>query len=279
MLKHFQVNEGIYLNLEQDIPPTARYISCFILPCQWRPTVHFFPRVAELCSCIELVSGEHASSQVLLTSDGRQMDPQDLIGKYSVGTVSLFFLDQCVVCGGNLCIYTIFVSLSQILNKKDEKPIFVFYRRYLGMSEPPAVLSRIPQRQLQNLTSYSNILIVLRAIHIRIFHRGISQGEVFSHEGVGENMYGEYCQLFLCSWQHKCCNLQLNFAADSWQRYMKNVIFIIRILPLPLSPCRICAYREIYECIRLAGLLCPMAEARVPSLSVLRMSVCIYLLC
>lgn len=48
-----------------------------------------FLRVAELCSGIERVSGESANSQVLLTSDGKQMEPQDLIGKYSVGTVGL----------------------------------------------------------------------------------------------------------------------------------------------------------------------------------------------
>lgn len=45
-------------------------------------------RVSQLCASIEAVSGEKADSQVLLTADGRQMDPQDLIGNYSVGTVS-----------------------------------------------------------------------------------------------------------------------------------------------------------------------------------------------
>lgn len=43
--------------------------------------------MAELCSSIEAVSGEKGDSQVLLTADGRQMDPRDLIGNYSVGTV------------------------------------------------------------------------------------------------------------------------------------------------------------------------------------------------
>ena len=42
-----------------------------------------------MCSEIERVSGESAENQVLLTSEGKQMDPQDLIGRYSVGTVSL----------------------------------------------------------------------------------------------------------------------------------------------------------------------------------------------
>lgn len=45
-------------------------------------------RVAELCSSIEAVSGEKPESQVLLAADGRQMDPHDLVGNYSVGTVS-----------------------------------------------------------------------------------------------------------------------------------------------------------------------------------------------
>lgn len=45
-------------------------------------------RVSELCECIEAVSGEKAEDQVLLTADGRQMDLKELIGSYSVGTVS-----------------------------------------------------------------------------------------------------------------------------------------------------------------------------------------------
>lgn len=45
-------------------------------------------RVAKLCSSIETVGGEAADNQVLLTADGRQMDPRELIGNYSVGTVS-----------------------------------------------------------------------------------------------------------------------------------------------------------------------------------------------
>ncbi len=35
------------------------------------------------------MSGEKAEDQVLLTADGRQMDHRELIGSYSVGTVSL----------------------------------------------------------------------------------------------------------------------------------------------------------------------------------------------
>ena len=44
-------------------------------------------RVGELCSAIEGVSGESIENQVLLTADGKQMDPAQLIGAYSVGTV------------------------------------------------------------------------------------------------------------------------------------------------------------------------------------------------
>ena len=51
------------------------------------PCVH---RVSELCDCIEAVSGEKAEDQVLLTADGRQMDPRELIGSYSVGTVGFY---------------------------------------------------------------------------------------------------------------------------------------------------------------------------------------------
>ena len=44
-------------------------------------------RVSELCEAIEVSSGEDANSQVLLASDGKQMNPSELIGAYSVGTV------------------------------------------------------------------------------------------------------------------------------------------------------------------------------------------------
>ena len=45
-------------------------------------------RVSELCSAVEVVSGQVAESQVLMTSNGQQMDPHNIIGAYSVGTVS-----------------------------------------------------------------------------------------------------------------------------------------------------------------------------------------------
>ena len=45
-------------------------------------------RVAELCSIVEAVSGEEVKGQVLMTSSGQQMDPSNIIGTYSVGTVS-----------------------------------------------------------------------------------------------------------------------------------------------------------------------------------------------
>ena len=41
-------------------------------------------RVSELCEAVQAVSGEDASSQVLLASDGRQMNPSETIGAYSI---------------------------------------------------------------------------------------------------------------------------------------------------------------------------------------------------
>ncbi len=73
-------------SLQQSMTPSlmadckARQLASVYLPLS--------PRVAELCTAIEAVGGERAGSQVLLAADGRQMDPQDLVGNYSVGTVS-----------------------------------------------------------------------------------------------------------------------------------------------------------------------------------------------
>ena len=44
--------------------------------------------MSELCSVVEAVSGEEVKSQVLMTSNGQQMEPNNIIGAYSVGTVS-----------------------------------------------------------------------------------------------------------------------------------------------------------------------------------------------
>ncbi len=46
-------------------------------------------RVRELCEAVEGVSGEGAEGVVMLTSEGQQMEPNELIGRYSVGTVRL----------------------------------------------------------------------------------------------------------------------------------------------------------------------------------------------
>ena len=45
-------------------------------------------RVSELCSAVKAVSNEAEEDQVMLTSEGKQMDPAEMIGAYSVGTVS-----------------------------------------------------------------------------------------------------------------------------------------------------------------------------------------------
>jgi len=60
----------------------------FTAGSHWRSTLHLVFRVSELCACIKEVGGEPVESQVLLTADGKQMDPTELIGNYSVGTVS-----------------------------------------------------------------------------------------------------------------------------------------------------------------------------------------------
>lgn len=43
--------------------------------------------VRELCEAVEAVSGEGVGGVVMLTSEGQQMEPNELIGRYSVGTV------------------------------------------------------------------------------------------------------------------------------------------------------------------------------------------------
>lgn len=53
-------------------------LSGFVLCC----------RVSELCSAVKAVSNEAEEDQVMLTSEGKQMDPAEMIGAYSVGTVS-----------------------------------------------------------------------------------------------------------------------------------------------------------------------------------------------
>ena len=44
--------------------------------------------MSELCSAVRAVSNEAEEDQVMLTSDGVQMNPSEIIGSYSVGTVS-----------------------------------------------------------------------------------------------------------------------------------------------------------------------------------------------
>ena len=97
-------------------------------------------RVSELCSCIERVSGERSEDQVLLTADGRQMDPKDLIGSYSVGTVSI------------PCVFVVACSPIQCIHNshQEEKPLFVFYRSYISNSDPPGASSRLPQSMLSD---------------------------------------------------------------------------------------------------------------------------------
>ena len=43
--------------------------------------------MSELCSAVRAVGREAEEDQVMLTSDGKQMDPADMIGAYSVGMV------------------------------------------------------------------------------------------------------------------------------------------------------------------------------------------------
>ena len=51
--------------------------------------LHVHGRVRDLCAAVQSISGESVDSQVLLTADGQQMDPNDVIGSYSIGTVRL----------------------------------------------------------------------------------------------------------------------------------------------------------------------------------------------
>ena len=48
-------------------------------------------RVSELCSAVKAISNEAEEDQVMLTSEGKQMNPAEMIGAYSVGTVSWLF--------------------------------------------------------------------------------------------------------------------------------------------------------------------------------------------
>lgn len=44
--------------------------------------------MSELCSAVKAVSNEAEEDQVMLTNEGKQMEPGNMIGAYSVGTVS-----------------------------------------------------------------------------------------------------------------------------------------------------------------------------------------------
>ena len=55
-----------------------RFISCLFK----------LSRVSELCSAVKAISNEPEEDQVMLTSEGKQMNPAEIIGAYSVGTVS-----------------------------------------------------------------------------------------------------------------------------------------------------------------------------------------------
>ena len=89
MFRPFQVNEGRFLSLEQDLLPTARSVGRDIngttgLVC----LMYYLYRVSELCSAVKAISNEAEEDQVMLTSEGKQMIPAEMIGAYSVGTVS-----------------------------------------------------------------------------------------------------------------------------------------------------------------------------------------------
>ncbi len=47
----------------------------------------FSIRVSDLCQAVEAESGEVGEGVVMLTSEGQQMEPNELIGRYSVGIV------------------------------------------------------------------------------------------------------------------------------------------------------------------------------------------------
>ena len=91
MFRAFQVNEGRFLPLKSELSPTARSVErfCHLCVCVYvcdLPLVHAH-RVSELSSAVKALSHEAEEDQVMLTSDGKQMDPADMIGAYSVGTV------------------------------------------------------------------------------------------------------------------------------------------------------------------------------------------------
>ena len=92
MLRPFQVNEGRFLPLDQDLLPTARSVERDVkVTCQQiRPCtiIVLNYRVSELCSAVKAISNEAEEDQVMLTNEGKQMDPAEMIGAYSVGTVS-----------------------------------------------------------------------------------------------------------------------------------------------------------------------------------------------
>ena len=62
--------------------------------------------MSELCSAVRAVGHEAEEDQVMLTSDGKQMDPSDMIGAYSVGMV-IAFNGQIVSPDSSHCVHTV----------------------------------------------------------------------------------------------------------------------------------------------------------------------------
>jgi len=97
MFRLFQVNTGVYLQLDDDVSPTALWVIWVYLNLickmeQYGMSAFTTCRVRDLCAAVESISGENVDSQVLLTADGQQMDPNEVIGSYSIGTVELKLL-------------------------------------------------------------------------------------------------------------------------------------------------------------------------------------------